>query len=107
MAALHLDAPVTGPVEHHPGGRDRNRHRFRLSRTGNRQLNAAIHRIAITQAHYHPQAREMLQRRRAGGDSKAESIRVLKRRLSDVVYRALLADVDPGSRPRRTVAPAA
>jgi transposase len=71
-----------------------NRRRFRLSRTGNRQLNAALHRIAITQAHYHPQARELLQRRRATGDTKTESIRVLKRRLSDVVYRALLADVD-------------
>jgi hypothetical protein len=71
-----------------------NRHRHRLSRTGNRQLNAALHRIAITQAHYHPQARELLQRRRAAGDTKAESIRVLKRRLSDVVYRALLADID-------------
>jgi transposase len=69
-----------------------NRHRYRLSRTGNRQLNAALHRIAITQAHYHPQARELLQRRRAAGDTKTESIRVLKRRLSDVVYRALLAD---------------
>jgi transposase len=31
-----------------------NRHRHRLSRIGNRQLNAALHRIALTQAHYHP-----------------------------------------------------
>ena len=69
-----------------------NRERHRLSRTGNRQLNTALHRIAITQARYHPPAREFLQRRRAGGDTKAESIRALKRRLSDVVYRALLAD---------------
>ena len=72
-----------------------NRHRHRLSRIGNRQLNAALHRIAITQAHYHPDAREFLQRRRTAGDTKAESIRVLKRRLSDVVYRALLADAVP------------
>ena len=69
-----------------------NRERHRLSRTGNRQLNTALHRIAITQARYHPPAREFLQRRRAGGDTKAESIRALKRRLSDVVYQALLAD---------------
>ncbi|MGE0295268.1 MAG: transposase [Pseudonocardia sp.] len=47
-----------------------NRHRFRLSRTGNRQLNAAMHRVAITQARYHPQARELLQRRRAAGDTR-------------------------------------
>ncbi|ODU07372.1 MAG: hypothetical protein ABS81_01020 [Pseudonocardia sp. SCN 72-86] len=74
-----------------------NRHRFRHPRTGNRQLNAAIHRLAITQAHHHPQTREMPQRRRAGGHTKTESIRVLKRRLSDVVHRALLADVDTGT----------
>ena len=71
-----------------------NRERHRLSRIGNRQLNAALHRIAITQAHYHPRAREFLQRRRADGDTKAESIRALKRRLSDVVYRALLTDAE-------------
>jgi transposase len=71
-----------------------NHPRHRLSRTGNRQLNAAIHRIAVTQAHYHPDARAFLQRRRAAGDNKAESIRVLERRLSDVVFRALLADAD-------------
>jgi transposase len=66
--------------------------RHRLSRIGNRQLNAAIHRIAITQAHYHPAARAYLEPRRAAGDTKAESLRALKRRLSDVVYHALLTD---------------
>jgi transposase len=71
-----------------------NHPRHRLSRTGNRQLNAAIHRIAVTQAHYHPDARAFLQRRRAAGDNKAESIRALKRRLSDVVFRAPLAEAD-------------
>ncbi|HEX5291940.1 MAG TPA: IS110 family transposase [Streptosporangiaceae bacterium] len=73
-----------------------NRERHRLSRAGNRQLNAALHRIAITQAHYHPGARAFLERRRAGGNTKPESLRALKRRLSDVVYRALLADAEPG-----------
>jgi transposase len=76
-----------------------NHPRHRLSRTGNRQLNAAIHRIAITQAHYHPPARELLKRRQEGGKNKAESLRILKRRLSDVVYRALLADADLMARP--------
>jgi transposase len=78
-----------------------NRERHRLSRIGNRQLNTALHHIAITQARYHPPAREFLQRRRAGGNTKTESIRALKRRLSDVVYRALLADA---SRPAATAA---
>jgi transposase len=69
-----------------------NKERHRLSRVGNRQLNAALHRIAITQARYHPGARQLLNRRRAVGDSTAESLRVLKRRLSDVVYQALRTD---------------
>ncbi|WP_265566960.1 transposase [Streptomyces hygroscopicus] len=69
-----------------------NRERHRLSRMGNRQLNVALHRIAITPAHYHPEARAYLQRRRDAGDTSTEEIRALKRRLSDVVYRALRRD---------------
>ncbi|MDU0293181.1 IS110 family transposase [Saccharothrix longispora] len=69
-----------------------NRARHRLSRTGNRQLNAALHRIALTQARCHPDARSLLARRRAGGDGGLEALRVLKRHLSDVVYRALRTD---------------
>jgi len=64
----------------------------RLSRTGNRQLNAALHRIAVTQAQWHPQAKTMIARRIATGDSSREARRVLKRRLTDIVYRALLTD---------------
>ena len=70
-----------------------NRERHRLSRTGNRQLNAAIHRIALTQAQWHPDARAFMARRREHGDSGREALRALKRRLSDVVYRALRADL--------------
>jgi transposase len=47
-----------------------NRVRHRLSRAGNRQRNAAIHRVAITQAHYHGDARAFLERRRTAGDTK-------------------------------------
>ena len=45
-----------------------------------------------TQASNHPPARRFLDRRTANGNTKKEAIRALKRRLSDVVYRALLAD---------------
>jgi len=69
-----------------------NRERHRLSRTGNRQLNAAIHRIALTQARSHPDAIAFIKRRIENGNSGREALRSLKRRLSDVVYRALLAD---------------
>jgi transposase len=69
-----------------------NRERHRLSRTGNRQLNAAIHRIAVTQMRCHDGAIAYLEHRRALGNTKTEALRALKRRLSDVVYRALLVD---------------
>lgn len=69
-----------------------NRTRHRLSRTGNRQLNASIHRIAVTQKRCHDGARIYLERRMANGNTKTEALRALKRKLSDVVYRALLAD---------------
>lgn len=69
-----------------------NRVRHRLSRTGNRQLNCSIHRIAVTQKRCHEGARAYLDRRLANGDTKSEALRALKRKLSDVVYRTLLAD---------------
>jgi transposase len=72
-----------------------NRSRHRLSRSGNRQLNAALHRIALTQARLHPGSQALLARRRADGDGGLEALRVLKRRLSDVVYRALVTDSIP------------
>jgi len=70
----------------------------RLSRSGNRQLNAALYRIALTQSQWHPQAKALLARRRAQGDSPRGALRVLKRRLSDVVYRALQADAEAALR---------
>jgi transposase len=72
-----------------------NNTRHRLSRTGNRQLNCALHRIAVTQIRCHPAAQSYLQRRITAGDTKSEALRALKRRLSDIVYRALLADGTP------------
>lgn len=74
-----------------------NRERHRLSRTGNRQLNAAIHRIAITQARCHPDAIAYLERRAAMNNTPTEARRALKRRLSDIVFRALLADAQTDS----------
>jgi len=69
-----------------------NKARHRLSRTGNRQLNAALHRIALTQARWHPDAIALRSRRKKSGDSGLEALRILKRNLSNVVYTALRAD---------------
>ena len=65
--------------------------RHRLDRGGNRQLNAALYRIAITQARYHPAARAYLERKQAEGKSRREAIRCLKRLLVRVVFNTLKA----------------
>jgi transposase len=63
--------------------------RHRLDRGGNRQLNAALYRIAITQARYHPDACAYLERKRAEGKSRREAIRCLKRLLVRVIFNTL------------------
>lgn len=63
------------------------RHRF--DRHGNRQLNAAFYRIALTQARVHPGARAYLARKRAEGKSGAEALRCLKRLLVRSVWKTL------------------
>ena len=63
--------------------------RHRLDRGGNRQLNCALHRIAITQARVHPPARAYLERKQAGGKSRREALRCLKRQLARTVFTTL------------------
>jgi transposase len=65
--------------------------RHRLDRGGNRQLNSALYRIAITQSRYHPEARAYLERKQAEGKSRREAIRCLKRQLVRVVFNTLKA----------------
>jgi len=69
-----------------------NPNRFRLNRGGNRQTNAALHRIAITQMRIHPDAQAFIKRRIETGSTKREAIRLLKRKLANVVYRTLHTD---------------
>jgi transposase len=85
-----------------------NTERHRLNRGANRQLNCAVHRIAITQVRHHPPAQALFARRRAAGDTKAGAYRVLKRHLIDVIYRALKTDAQhPPSTPAHTLTHAA
>ena len=65
--------------------------RHRLNRTGNRQLNAAVHMIALTQARVHAPARDYVARRRAEGKTGKEAVRALKRHLIRTIYRLLHA----------------
>lgn len=67
--------------------------RVRLSRSGNRQLNAALHRIALTQIRLTDSpGHAYYNKRLAAGDSTREALRCLKRRLARVVYNRLHAD---------------
>lgn len=63
--------------------------RHRLNRKGNRQLNCALHRIAVTQARVHAPARAYLARKEAEGKSRREALRCLKRHLARTVYHTL------------------
>jgi transposase len=65
------------------------RQRHRLNRSGNRQLNCALHRIAVTQGRWHPPARAYLARKEAEGKSRKEALRCLKRHLARTIYRTL------------------
>jgi len=67
-----------------------NRTRHRLDRGGNRRLNCALHRIAVTQGRCHAPAQEFLARKQAEGKSRREALRCLKRHLARRVWRLLL-----------------
>lgn len=66
--------------------------RVRLTRSGNRQLNAAVHRIAVTQIRLEGLGKAYYQRKKAEGMSTPEALRCLKRRLARVVYGHLHTD---------------
>jgi transposase len=66
--------------------------RHRLSRGGNRQLNAALHRIAITQVRLGGEGAAYVRKRMEAGDTRREALRALKRRISDAVYRRMRQD---------------
>jgi transposase len=78
----------TAPLDASSGRHERHR----LNRGGNRRLNRALYVIAITQTRHEPRAVDYLARKRAAGKTRREALRCLKRRLSDVVYRTMLAD---------------
>jgi hypothetical protein len=73
--------------------------RVRLSRSGNRQCNAAIHRIAIVQIRLDGPGRKYFQRRREEGSTGPAAVRCLKRRICRVVYTRLLADYQQRQQP--------
>jgi transposase len=66
--------------------------RHRLSLAGNRSLNQVMRMIAVCQARSDPRGRAYHRKKLAEGKSRREAMRCLKRRLSDVVFKAPVAD---------------
>jgi transposase len=77
--------------------------RHRLDRGGNRQLNCALHRLAISKARLDPQTATYLARKQAEGKSRREALRCLKRHLARHVWRILQPPTHPIA--SRTTAP--
>jgi transposase len=90
FASRHHYASYNGsaPVEASSGPK----RRHRLNSRGNRQLNHALHVIAVTQLRHDTPGRVYYQRKLAEGKTKKEALRALKRRVSDAVYRQLVID---------------
>jgi transposase len=66
--------------------------RMRMTRSGNRQINPALHRIAVTQIRLPGLGQAYYRKRTSGGDCSTEALRCLTRRLARVVFQALHAD---------------
>ncbi|HEY3143963.1 MAG TPA: transposase [Acidimicrobiales bacterium] len=88
--AAPTSPPGTAPPRSTPSSGDQNRHR--LSRAGNRRINRALHIMAIVQLRHDTEGRRYYRRKLAAGKTPMEALRALKRRLSHVVYRQMVAD---------------
>lgn len=78
--------------------------RVRLTRSGNRQLNTALHRIAVTQIRLQGLGQAYYRHRLSTGSSTAEALRCLKRRLARVVFHHLHTDHQNRIQPCQTAA---
>jgi transposase len=78
----------TAPIDASSG--EQTRHR--LSRAGDRRINRVLHIMAVVQLRHDSEGRAYYRRKRAAGKTGLEAMRCLKRWLSDVVYRQLVAD---------------
>ncbi len=84
----------TAPVEASSGEMVRHR----LSLAGNRKLNNALHMVAVCQARSDVRGRAYYRKKIAEGKSRKEALRCLKRRISDAVFKSLMADLQAPSR---------
>jgi transposase len=91
FARFNGSAPLPASTAEGPG--EPIRHRYNPG--GNRRINAILYRMAVTQLRCEPRAQAIYANARAGGHTKKEARRVLKRHLSDVIYRRMIRDLAP------------
>jgi transposase len=100
---FHSDAAFalqtgTAPIPCSSGKRSQ----YRLNRGGDRQLNSALHIIAITRAQYDPATKAYLARKQAEGKTKKGALRCLKRHLARRFHHLL---AQPALKPATTEKP--
>ncbi len=73
--------------------------RYRLNRGGDRQANAALHRVVVTRMRGHQPTLDYVQRRTREGKAKSEIIRCLKRFVAREIFGYLCATPKPANTP--------
>jgi transposase len=94
FARFNGSAPLPASTAEGPG--EPVRHRYNPG--GNRRVNAILHRMAVTQLRFEPRAQRIYAGARANGHTKKEARRILKRHLSDVIYRRMIRDLAAADR---------
>ena len=89
FARFNASAPLVASTGEGPG--EPVRHRYNPG--GNRRVNAILHRMAVTQLRCDPRAKRIYADARTDGHTKKEARRILKRHLSDVIYRRMIRDL--------------
>lgn len=83
-------AAGAAPIPASSGRKDRHR----LDRGGDRQLNLALHRLAVNKGRHCPQTADYLARKQAEGKTRMEALRCLKRHLARRVWQLMRAPTD-------------
>jgi transposase len=89
FARFNGTAPLPASTAEGPG--EPVRHRYNPG--GNRRINAILHRMGVTQLRCEPRAKRIYANARADGHTKKEARRILKRHLSDAIYRRMRRDL--------------
>lgn len=89
FARFNGSAPLAASTAEGPGEPVRHR----LNPAGNRRINAILHRMAVTQTRCDPRAQALIANARARGHTRREARRILKRHLSNAIYRTMIRDL--------------